>query len=60
MMSQIRLLLGLAAWMSLSCVAGAQNPQPALPQETHPPLAPPIVAAAAGADRAGRPHTHDG
>jgi hypothetical protein len=27
--------------MSLPCVAGAQNPQPAPPQETHPPLAPP-------------------
>jgi hypothetical protein len=27
--------------MALPCVAGAQNPQPAPPQETHPPLAPP-------------------
>lgn len=41
MTSRIRLLLGLAAFISLSWVAGAQNPQPAPPRETHPPLAPP-------------------
>jgi hypothetical protein len=35
------LLLGLLTCMTLPCVAGAQNPQPAPPQETHPPLAPP-------------------
>jgi hypothetical protein len=41
MTSRIRLLLGLLTCMTLPGVAGAQNPQPAPPQETHPPLAPP-------------------
>ena len=36
-----RLLFGLLASMALPCVAGAQNPQPAPPQEAHPPVAPP-------------------
>jgi hypothetical protein len=35
------LLFGLLACIALPCVAGAQNPQPAPPHETHPPVAPP-------------------
>ena len=34
-------LFGLLAGLALPTVAGAQNPQPAPPQEVHPPLAPP-------------------
>jgi hypothetical protein len=41
MTRKARLLFGLLAGMSLPCVASAQNPQPAPPQETHPPVAPP-------------------
>ena len=40
-MRQTRLLFGLLACVTMPCVAGAQNPQPAPPQETHPPVAPP-------------------
>jgi hypothetical protein len=36
-----RLLCCLLASLALPCVAAAQNPQPAPPQEVHPPLAPP-------------------
>ena len=41
MTKPIRLLFGLLAGLALPCVAGAQNPQPAPPQEVHPTLAPP-------------------
>ena len=36
-----KLLFGLLIFAALPCVAGAQNPQPAAPQVTHPPVAPP-------------------
>jgi hypothetical protein len=35
------LLFGVLACMTLPCVAGAQNPQPAAPQDAHPTVAPP-------------------
>ncbi len=41
MRTQNRLLLGFMACMVVPCFAGAQNPQPAPPQEVHPPVAPP-------------------
>ena len=41
MIKRTRLLFGLLTCMTLPCVGSAQNPQPAPPQETHPPLAPP-------------------
>lgn len=34
-------LLGMLGCITLPCVAGAQNPQPAAPHETQPPVAPP-------------------
>jgi hypothetical protein len=37
-------LLGLLIGAALPGLAGAQNPQPAAPQETHPPLAPPSAS----------------
>jgi hypothetical protein len=37
----ISLLFGFMASIALPCAAGAQNPQPAAPHETHPPVAPP-------------------
>jgi hypothetical protein len=44
MKQQTPFLLGIIAWLaSLGC-AGAQNPQPAPPQETHTQLAPPASA----------------
>jgi hypothetical protein len=41
MTRNIGFLLGLAAWLALPCAADAQNPQPAAPNEPHPPLASP-------------------
>jgi hypothetical protein len=41
MMRNIGFLFGLVASLTLPCVAGAQNPQPAQPHEPHPSLAPP-------------------
>jgi hypothetical protein len=41
MKHQIRLLFSLLACMTLPCAVGAQNLQPAPPQQTHPQLAPP-------------------
>jgi len=40
MKHQIRLLFSLLACMTLPCAVGAQNLQPAPPQQTHPQLAP--------------------
>ena len=37
-------LFGLLACIAMPCVAGAQNPQPAPPQVTHAPVAPPSSA----------------
>ncbi|MGC1409879.1 MAG: hypothetical protein WA864_13130 [Acetobacteraceae bacterium] len=39
-----RLLFGLLACVASPCVAVAQNPQPAPPQETHTPVAPPSAS----------------
>jgi hypothetical protein len=39
-----RVLFGLLACLATPCVAGAQNPQPAPPQVTHPPVAPPSAS----------------
>jgi hypothetical protein len=36
-----RLLSGLLAWVALPCLAAAQNPQPAPPNQEHPTVAPP-------------------
>ena len=44
MMRRTRLLLGALSCLALPCIAGAQNPQPAPPQETHPPVAPPSAS----------------
>jgi hypothetical protein len=41
MMRRTRLLLGLLAGVALPWAASAQNPQPAAPHETTPPVAPP-------------------
>jgi hypothetical protein len=43
MMRRFALLFAAVAW-ALPCLAAAQNPQPAPPQETHTPLAPPSAA----------------
>ncbi len=37
-------LLGLLACVTSPCLAAAQNPQPAPPQEVHPPVAPPSAS----------------
>jgi hypothetical protein len=39
-----RLLFGLLACVASQCLAAAQNPQPAPPQEAHPPVAPPSAS----------------
>jgi hypothetical protein len=41
MTRKIGFLFGLAACLALPCVAGAQNPLPAPPNEPHPNVAPP-------------------
>jgi hypothetical protein len=44
MMTRFTLAFGLLLGAALPSAAGAQNPQPAPPQVTHPPVAPPGVS----------------
>lgn len=44
MTRRTRLLFGLLASVAIPCVAAAQNPQPAAPQDPHHPLAPPSAS----------------
>ena len=44
MTRQTRLMFGLLVSVAIPCVAAAQNPQPAAPQDPHHPLAPPSAS----------------
>jgi len=44
MTRRIRLLFGVLSCLATPCTAGALNPQPAAPRETHPPMAPPSAS----------------
>ena len=44
MTRRTRIVLGLLASVTIPCIAAAQNPQPAAPQDPHHPLAPPSAS----------------